>query len=70
VNGESTGLLKVLTKPIPKETKENSDYPKTSRPICDCGWNRECVSISKAFLFSNCPLLRNTAKTIGQTENE
>jgi len=43
VNAESTGLFKILTQPIPEETKENSVYTKKSRPICDRDWDRECA---------------------------
>jgi hypothetical protein len=70
VNAESTGLFKVLTKPISEETKENRVYSKTSRPICDRDWDRECASKPDAFSLSSCLLLRNAAKTNGQTENE
>jgi len=70
VNAESTGLLKVLTQPTPEETRENSAYPKTSRPICDRHWNREYASKPDAFSLSSCLLLRNAAKTNCQTENE
>jgi len=70
VNAESTGIFKVLTQPIPEETTENSVYPKTSRPIRDRVWNRECASKPDAFSLSSCLLLRNAANTNGQTENE
>jgi hypothetical protein len=70
VNAESTGLFKVLTQPIPEETKENSAYPKTRRPICDRDWNREHASKPDAFSLSSCLLLRNAVKTNGQIENE
>jgi hypothetical protein len=70
VNAESTGLFEVLTQPISQETMENSVYPKTSRPICDCDWNRECASKPDAFSLSSCLLLRNATKTNGQTESE
>ena len=43
---------------------------KTSRPICDRDWDRECASKPDAFPLSSCLLLRNSAKINGQTEHE